>query len=95
MAQSVERHIGNVEVTGPIPVSSFHARHEPCKSKKRELGLSLLKIPTLSFSIYRAKPVTEMKRSGIEVSRLRKKRQSKECEARDRDVAKRNRGYFM
>ena len=23
MAQSVERHIGNVEVTGPIPVSSF------------------------------------------------------------------------
>ena len=23
VAQSVERHIGNVEVTGPIPVSSF------------------------------------------------------------------------
>ena len=23
MAQSVERHIGNVEVTGPIPVSSW------------------------------------------------------------------------
>ena len=31
VAQSVERRIGSAEVTGPIPVSSFHARHEPCK----------------------------------------------------------------
>ena len=28
MAQSVERHIGNVEVTGPIPVSSFYTKEE-------------------------------------------------------------------
>ena len=28
MAQSVERHIGNVEVTGPIPVSSFVTKEE-------------------------------------------------------------------
>ena len=28
VAQSVERHIGNVEVTGPIPVSSFSTKEE-------------------------------------------------------------------
>ena len=38
VAQSVERRIGSAEVTGPIPVSSFHARHEPCQTKQRESG---------------------------------------------------------
>ena len=33
VAQSVERHIGNVEVTGPIPVSSSY--NEPGMLEKR------------------------------------------------------------
>ena len=32
VAQSVERRIGSAEVTGPIPVSSFHARLKPGKT---------------------------------------------------------------
>ncbi len=32
VAQSVERHIGNVEVTGSIPVSSSFERQNPAKA---------------------------------------------------------------
>ena len=41
VAQSVERRIGSAEVTGPIPVSSFHARHEPCNRKGKEPEIKL------------------------------------------------------
>ncbi len=37
VAQSVERHIGNVEVTGPIPVSSLSGK----RLQKRSLFLFL------------------------------------------------------
>ena len=39
MAQSVERHIGNVEVTGPIPVSSFIGNPESLTEDFRDFFL--------------------------------------------------------
>jgi len=55
-----------VFVTGPIPVSSLHARHEPCKSKGKSQNQACLCFGFF-LSIYRAKPVTERSRSDIEV----------------------------
>ena len=62
VAQSVERRIGSAEVTGPIPVSSFHARLKPCKTREKDRHQARLNAcPFLLF--YRAQPVTELKRT--------------------------------
>ena len=61
MAQSVERHIGNVEVTGPIPVSSFVTKEEEALAFARafNMGFSLLK--ALEFFVFRKMEMPETK----------------------------------
>ena len=53
MAQSVERYLGKVEVTGSSPVSSFEASHSGCFFYVREklffVGKNLFPVENIFF----------------------------------------------